>query len=106
MVGTGRLCGQLSADGSRDAESRVVALACPDSAPQPELPMPFTSAAILPIVLLCCSNIFMTTAWYGQLKFPAAAMWVAVIASWGIAFFEYCLAVPANRIGYDTYNGD
>jgi len=67
--------------------------------------MPLTTAAILPIVLLCCSNLFMTTAWYGQLKFPAAAMWVAVLASWGIAFFEYCLAVPANRIGYGIYSG-
>ena len=67
--------------------------------------MPLTTAAILPIVLLCCSNLFMTTAWYGQLKFPAAAMWVAVLASWGIAFFEYCLQVPANRMGYGQFSG-
>lgn len=65
--------------------------------------MPLTSAAILPIVLLVASNVFMTTAWYGHLKFPAAPMWAAVMISWGIAFVEYWLAVPANRIGYGTY---
>jgi len=67
--------------------------------------MQFSPSAILPIVLLCCSNLFMTTAWYGQLKFPAAPMWAAIVISWGIAFFEYCLAVTANRIGYGTYSG-
>ena len=67
--------------------------------------MQFSPAAVLPIIMLCCSNVFMTFAWYGQLKFPAATLWVAIIASWGIAFFEYCLAVPANRIGYGTYSG-
>ena len=67
--------------------------------------MQITPAQVLPIVMLCCSNVFMTFAWYGQLKFPAATLWVAIVASWGIAFFEYCLAVPANRIGYGTYSG-
>ncbi|HVW92174.1 MAG TPA: DMT family protein [Devosia sp.] len=67
--------------------------------------MQFSPSAVLPILLLCCSNLFMTTAWYGQLKFPNAATWAAVVISWGIAFFEYCLAVPANRIGYGTYSG-
>jgi len=67
--------------------------------------MQISSAAVLPIVMLCCSNVFMTFAWYGQLKFPATTLWVAIVASWGIAFFEYCLAVPANRIGYGTYSG-
>ena len=61
--------------------------------------------AIAPIVLLCCSNVFMTFAWYGQLRFPAAPLWTVVLAGWGIAFFEYCLAVPANRIGYTVYSG-
>ena len=56
--------------------------------------------AIAPIVLLCCSNVFMTFAWYGQLRFPSAPLWTVVLAGWGLAFFEYCLAVPANRIGY------
>jgi hypothetical protein len=60
--------------------------------------------AIAPIVLLCLSNVFMTFAWYGQLKFPAAPLWLVVPVSWGIAFFEYCLAVPANRIGYTVYS--
>jgi uncharacterized protein len=69
------------------------------------MPMNFTPAAVLPIVMLICSNAFMTTAWYGHLKFPAAPLWMAVLASWGIAFFEYWLAVPANRIGFGTYSG-
>ncbi len=65
--------------------------------------MPLTFTTIMPIVLLVVSNLFMTTAWYGHLKFPHAAMWVAVMASWAIALVEYWLAVPANRIGYGTY---
>ena len=60
--------------------------------------------ALAPIVLLFCSNIFMTFAWYGQLKFPNAVLWQVVLISWGIAFFEYCLAVPANRIGRAVYS--
>ena len=52
------------------------------------------------ILLLLASNLFMTVAWYGHLRHRAAPLWIAVLASWGIAFFEYCLQVPANRIGY------
>jgi len=59
---------------------------------------------IAPILLLCVSNVFMTFAWYGQLKFPAAPLWLVIPVSWGIAFFEYCLAVPANRIGHTVYS--
>ncbi len=58
---------------------------------------------VAPVVLLALSNLFMTFAWYGHLKFKAAPLWLVVIASWGIAFFEYCLAVPANRIGHAVY---
>ena len=61
-------------------------------------------AFFLPIGLLFASNIFMTFAWYGQLKFPNAVLWQVVLISWGIAFFEYCLAVPANRIGHQVYS--
>ena len=61
-------------------------------------------SAVAPILLLVVSNVFMTFAWYGQLKFPNAALWVVIPVSWGIAFFEYCLAVPANRIGYTVYS--
>jgi len=60
--------------------------------------------ALTPIALLICSNVFMTFAWYGQLKFPGASLWIVIPVSWGIAFFEYCLAVPANRIGYTVYS--
>lgn len=60
--------------------------------------------ALLPILLLIGSNLFMTVAWYGHLKFPQATLWVVVMVSWGIALVEYWLAVPANRIGYGTYS--
>jgi uncharacterized protein (DUF486 family) len=62
-------------------------------------------AYVTPILLLAMSNVFMTFAWYGQLKYPAVQLWAVVPISWGIAFFEYCLAVPANRIGYQVYSG-
>jgi uncharacterized protein (DUF486 family) len=58
---------------------------------------------ILTPLLLLGSNVLMTFAWYGHLKAPSWPMWVAILVSWGIAFFEYCLAVPANRIGYGTF---
>src|SRR3954471_6232696 len=51
------------------------------------------------ILLLIGSNIFMTFAWYGHLKFREVPLWIVIIVSWGIAFFEYCLQVPANRYG-------
>ncbi len=59
---------------------------------------------IAPVVLLAGSNIMMNLAWYGHLKVPSKALWIAVMASWGIAFFEYWLAVPANRIGARVYS--
>jgi uncharacterized protein (DUF486 family) len=62
------------------------------------------TAFIAPIALLLASNVFMTFAWYGQLRFPNAILWQVVLISWGIAFFEYCLAVPANRIGHQVYS--
>ena len=55
------------------------------------------------ILLLIGSNIFMTIAWYGHLKYRAWPLWIVILASWGIAFFEYCLQVPANRIGYGEF---
>jgi uncharacterized protein len=59
---------------------------------------------LTPILLLGCSNIFMTFAWYGHLKFKAWPMAFAILVSWGIAFVEYCFAVPANRIGNAVYS--
>jgi uncharacterized protein len=59
--------------------------------------------ALAPIGLLIASNVFMTFAWYGHLKVHNRALWLIVLASWGIAFFEYCLAVPANRLGAASY---
>ncbi|MDP2739146.1 MAG: DMT family protein [Pseudorhodobacter sp.] len=56
------------------------------------------------IGLLLASNVFMTFAWYGHLKFKAAPLIVVILVSWGIAFFEYMLQVPANRIGHGTFS--
>ncbi len=56
------------------------------------------------ILLLSISNIFMTVAWYGHLRFKNATLWKVILVSWGIAFFEYCFQVPANRIGYGEFN--
>jgi uncharacterized protein len=61
-------------------------------------------AFITPIALLCVSNVFMTFAWYGQLKFPTTSLWLLIPISWGIAFFEYCFAVPANHFGHQIYS--
>ncbi len=59
---------------------------------------------IAPILLLAGSNVFMTFAWYGHLRFTNRPLLLVILVSWGIAFFEYCLQVPANRIGYTVYN--
>lgn len=56
------------------------------------------------IVLLTISNIFMTMAWYGHLKYKESSLWMAIVVSWGIAFVEYCFQVPANRIGHGHYS--
>jgi uncharacterized protein (DUF486 family) len=61
------------------------------------------SAYLRPILLLLGSNIFMTLAWYGHLRFKGAPLWGVILAAWGIAFVEYCLAVPANRWGSAVY---
>jgi uncharacterized protein len=65
----------------------------------PSLPIP-----VVTIALLLASNIFMTFAWYGHLKFKESALITVILVSWGIAFFEYVLQVPANRIGHGYYS--
>ena len=62
------------------------------------------SPKVLPVLLLIASNVFMTFAWYGHLKFKTSPLWIAVMASWSIAFVEYWFAVPANRIGHAVYS--
>ena len=57
----------------------------------------------LPILLLTISNVFMTFAWYGHLKYKGSALWVVILVSWGIALLEYCFQVPANRIGHEYF---
>ena len=64
----------------------------------------FIPAPAVPILLLLASNVFMTFAWYGHLKYTDRPLLPVILASWGIAFFEYCLAVPANRIGHGFYS--
>ena len=69
--------------------------------------MPFASltpAHLWPVAMLLVSNLFMTLAWYGHLKFKGTALPLVIVASWGIAFIEYCFAVPANRIGHEVYS--
>jgi uncharacterized protein len=66
--------------------------------------MDFTSSRWLPIVLLTFSNVFMTFAWYGHLKFKSKPLLLVILVSWGIAFFEYVLQVPANRWGNSVYS--
>lgn len=69
--------------------------------------MPFAAAPwgyIAPVLLLLVSNVFMTLAWYGHLNFKARPLVLVVLASWGIAFIEYCFAVPANRYGHAVYS--
>ncbi len=64
-------------------------------------------SALIPfftVGMLLCSNIFMTAAWYGHLKFKSAPLLAVIFISWGIAFFEYCLQVPANRYGHGTFS--
>lgn len=56
------------------------------------------------VILLVISNVFMTLAWYGHLKHKQTALWLAILASWGLAFFEYVFQVPANRIGSATFS--
>jgi uncharacterized protein (DUF486 family) len=63
-----------------------------------------TLSHILPLVLLVASNLFMTLAWYGHLAYPNRPLMLVVVISWAIAFVEYCLAVPANRIGHQVYS--
>ncbi|MBI4244938.1 MAG: DMT family protein [Planctomycetes bacterium] len=56
------------------------------------------------VALLCVSNIFMTFAWYGHLKYKSSPLWIAILISWLIASVEYCFQVPANRIGHGTFS--
>ena len=66
--------------------------------------MPINWTYLTPIALLIGSNVFMTTAWYWHLRFKEVALWQVILISWGLAFIEYCLAVPANRLGSAVYD--
>src|SRR5688572_19417414 len=60
--------------------------------------------ALKVMTLLLLSNLFMTFAWYGHLRFKQSALWIVILISWGLAFFEYCLQVPANRLGHGYFS--
>ena len=66
--------------------------------------MPALSPYLLPVALLIGSNVFMTTAWYWHLRYKEVPLFSVILISWGLAFVEYCLAVPANRYGNAVYN--
>ncbi|MCB2110224.1 MAG: DMT family protein [Defluviimonas sp.] len=66
--------------------------------------MSFLPVPVLTVLLLLASNVFMTFAWYGHLKFRSAPLLAVILVSWGIAFFEYLLQVPANRIGSASFS--
>jgi uncharacterized protein (DUF486 family) len=68
------------------------------------MPAALASPYIAPILMLIGSNIFMTAAWYWHLRFKEVPLWTVILVSWGLAFVEYCLAVPANRYGSDVYS--
>ena len=68
------------------------------------MPSAMLSPYVYPILLLIGSNAFMTTAWYWHLRYKEVALWQVILISWGLAFFEYCLAVPANRWGSTVYS--
>ena len=65
--------------------------------------MPTISPSLLPVLMLFASNVFMTFAWYGHLRYKDHSLVLVILVSWGIAFFEYWLAIPANRIGRLVY---
>ena len=71
---------------------------------KPEMPMSSLPVPIVTIGLLLASNVFMTFAWYGHLNYKSAPLWIVIFISWGIAFFEYVLQVPANRIGHGYFS--
>jgi uncharacterized protein (DUF486 family) len=68
------------------------------------MPSQLASPYVFPILLLIGSNAFMTTAWYWHLRFKEVPLWQVILISWGLAFIEYCLAVPANRYGSAVYS--
>ena len=68
------------------------------------MPAPPFTAYLYPVLLLVASNVFMTIAWYGHLKYRSAPLLTVILVSWGIAFFEYCRQVPGNRRGAAVYS--
>jgi len=60
--------------------------------------------SLIPLAMLTVSNIFMTFAWYGHLKYKESPLWIVILISWGIALVEYCFQVPANRIGHSYFS--
>src|SRR6202142_1680546 len=87
-----------------DGHARLSKIASASCKNFPEGSMPAIPPFLLPVALLVGSNAFMTTAWYWHLRFREVPLWQVVLISWGLAFVEYCLAVPANRYGSYVYS--
>jgi len=83
---------------------RLLSLSRHIAAKESSMPFHVSSPYLMPIGLLICSNVFMTFAWYGHLKFKGVPLWGVILVSWAIAFVEYCFAVPANRYGNAVYS--
>jgi hypothetical protein len=94
--------GPLGAE--RQAPIRHVNLFIQRPTQQVLMPSAMLSPYVYPILLLIGSNAFMTTAWYWHLRYKEVPLWQVILISWGLAFFEYCLAVPANRYGSNVYS--
>jgi uncharacterized protein len=79
-------------------------MACEEASATPDRAARMPMNRLLPVILLLGSNVFMTFAWYGHLRYKSSPLALAILASWGIALFEYTLQVPANRIGSSVYS--
>ena len=102
-----RRAGDLVDDGegyTLSGQPRADSTHNPSPYASPEYRLSSQASLWLPPLLLCISNIFMTFAWYGHLKFTDKPLWLVILASWSIAFIEYCFAIPANRIGHQAYS--
>jgi hypothetical protein len=87
-------CGRLRCQAAKSS---------PDCPPGESRPMPILSPYLTPVLLLIGSNVFMTTAWYWHLRYKEVPLFNVILISWGLAFVEYCMAVPANRYGSAVY---
>jgi uncharacterized protein len=96
--------GDLAAPPVDAGGARPLNRALSPARPEKACPMPILSPYLTPVLLLIGSNVFMTTAWYWHLRYKEVSLFYVILISWGLAFIEYCLAVPANRYGSAVYS--